>query len=60
MRGNRGAIVDRFGNGKSFPVLWRTDVMAKVALQVQENWGFSGFACSYEQAKRRRKHGETR
>ena len=34
--------------------------MAKVGVEVFVLWEFSGFACSYEQAKNRRKPGETR
>jgi len=56
----RGVFAFRFGSGKSFPYFEHVKTKAKVDLQVLEKWEFSGFACSYEQAKNRRKPGETR
>jgi hypothetical protein len=55
-----GANGFHFGKGQIFPVLRRGVTKAKVGLQALEKREFSGFACSGEQAKRRRKPGETR
>jgi hypothetical protein len=56
------AVRARFilGIGKSFPIFWGVERKAKVGLEVAAMVEFSGFACSYEQAKNRRKPGETR
>jgi hypothetical protein len=48
------------GRGKNFLFCRRVSTGAKVGLEVFVEWEFSGFACSQEQAKKRRKHGETR
>jgi len=48
------------GRDKIFPLTWCIGPEAKVGLKVFVKREFSGFACSKEQAKNRRKRGETR
>jgi hypothetical protein len=61
---SRGEFWDRMhfilGMAKVFRIFGLVKSKAKVGLQVSEKREFSGFACSYEQAKNRRKPGETR
>jgi hypothetical protein len=49
-----------YRHGKIFPSFRSVKSKAKVGLEVFVGWDFSGFACSVEQAKNRRKPGETR
>ena len=49
-----------FVNDKKFQISRDELRRAKVRPEVEGMAEFSGFACSEEQAKKRRKHGETR
>ena len=61
---SKGEFWDRMhfilGMAKVFRIFGLVKSKAKVGLQVSEKREFSGFACSHEQAKNRRKPGETR